>query len=186
MGARVRSLGLLVAVVSAMTLQGGAASAGPSNTAAVCRFEVHEVASPGFSSAPGGGVSRTDPPGVITCVGVIEGRRLSGVPGTIFYEYHFGTAMPAKAMGGDSCIVFSGLAENTTVTLPMADGSDMRLVGILEAAGTAAGGVGRIAAGNAVGNFGLEFRGEPDHLEEDCVTKPIQHFITTGQGTLTG
>ena len=170
-----------------MALQGGAvASAGPSNTAAVCTFEAHEVASPGFSSAPGGGVSRTDPPGVITCVGVIEGRRLSGDSGTIFYEYHFGTALPAQAMGGDSCILFSGLAENTTVTLPMAEGGDIRLVGVLEAAGTAAGGVGRIAAGNAVGNFVLEFRSEPDHLDEDCVTKPIQHFITTGQGTLTG
>jgi hypothetical protein len=168
-----------------MALQGAVASAGPSNTAAVCSFEVHEVASPGFSSAPGGGVSRTDPPGVITCVGVIEGRRLSGHSGTIFYEYHLGTAMPAQAMGGDSCVVFSGLAD-TTVTLPTADGGDIRLVGILEAAGTAAGGVGRITAGKAAGNFVLEFRAEPDHLDEDCVTKPIQHFITTGQGTLKG
>lgn len=63
----------------------------------------------------------------------------------------------------------------------MADGTTKLLTGdvTMEWRGLTWSGGGRLA-GHAATHLG-EVRGDPHHLDEDCVTKPIRHWIDTGQ-----
>lgn len=67
------------------------------------------------------------------------------------------------------------------MTLPLAGGDVMTLTGTFTARG-----IGPVAL--TLGNLGdiefsalVQFRPHPDHLDENCVLKPLNHFIATAQ-----
>lgn len=111
---------------------------------------------------------------------------LSGDPGSIWYRYDFATRPPASARGGDTCYLFSGSGP-LEVTLPTADGGEITLSGAFDQnRGTAAGAETDGHLGNATFEFLNQFRLEEDHMDENCINKPIKHFITSGQGVVVG
>jgi hypothetical protein len=76
---------VVLAIVGAVSLATPAVAGAGSG--AVCTFETHEVASPGWwltTPTHGQGGSRA---GTISCTGMIEGRRVGAGQGTISYQY---------------------------------------------------------------------------------------------------
>jgi hypothetical protein len=166
-----------------LLLLGTTPAAGASGqTLAVCNFATHNHASPGFSLTPSVGVDRIS--GTISCLGSLNGRRLHPEPGTIDIVFNYATGDLARLLGGASCLAYSGDG-SLTVTLP-ADGGTLTLSGSFLSSGI--GIVGEIhgTLGGAVFQGAAVFLLDPNYLDENCVTKPLEHFITFGGMSLTG
>jgi hypothetical protein len=151
---------------------------------AVCTFEAHESANPGWWMAtPTHGHGGADG-APITCSGTVGGKAAGPGPGVISYGYTYG-ADQTVVPGGDNCATTA--AHGTwTATLP-AGGSTVTLTGpfVVVAVGGVAGRVsGRLGTADVDGT--VEARPDPDHLDEDCVNKPLRHFIATAQVVLRG
>jgi len=184
---RRRVLGPLVAsaaVVLGPTMVGRAQAATAveaGDTRAVCRFETHETTTEGGNwVTPGHARNETLQPGTIDCLGTVAGRQLAEHSGTISYWYIGGTQPPGSTVGGENCVAWGGHGE-LTVSLPLADGSLMTLVGKFTARGLGMAGLTLGRLGNTEFVALAEFRPEPDHLDEDCVRKPLNHFIADAE-----
>ena len=145
---------------------------------AVCHIEVHNTADPGLWATEPTEGTITSRAGTIVCLGALDGQQLSPDPGTFALRWSYGGE--GSGLGGSNCI--SGRVTGSwDVTLPMADGTTMALTGptTSEWAGTVFR-VGGQFGRHAVDGIG-QVRLDPDHLDEDCVTKPVRHWIDTVQ-----
>lgn len=166
---------LLIACLLLST--GGAVAAG--RTAALCSFEMHETASPGWLlTTPTRGTGSGT--GTISCVGVLDGRHLAARPGAVSYRYSYGRGL-GERLGGDTCM-FGSARGTWQVNLPTAGGPEMTFTGPFdfEFAGPVAEAHGWLGGVRAE----FVFEVQPDRLDEDCVRKPFRHFMTRGQGIL--
>lgn len=162
-----------------------AEAVGGDGTAAVCSYEAHETTTEGGNwVTPGPARNETLTPGTVTCVGTVQGRRLVPTPGDISYWYIGGTQPPATALGGEACQAWGGHGE-MTMTLPTV-GGEVTLTGGFTARGSGVAGLMEGTLGQARMVMVIHFRPEPDRLDEDCVRKPINHFIANAHGTLGG
>jgi hypothetical protein len=178
-GASIAAALVLFPVTDSFSASGG-------KTDATCSFEVHETAKPGFGSTPSQGTSTTNPGGVLTCDGLVDGVKLSGKPGTLWYEYHFATKPPNDSLRGDTCYLFSGDGP-VRATVPTADGRQLSLTGLFKInQGTTLGALNTGTLGGADFQFVVTFRLEEGHYDELCVNQPIRHFITSGVGKVSG
>lgn len=165
--------GLLVLPTAAV-----ARAAGPGRAPAVCTLDVHDTASPGWLLTPSQGTSHAN--GTMTCVGVLDGKQLAGGPGPFEWWYSYGSSdVPA---GGNTCLLAGG-AGTWQVSLPTMDGAALALAGDFRWVGS--------QGGEAHGQLGglhmqivWEALPEPDHLDENCVTKPASHLRVIAQGTV--
>jgi len=159
-----------------LTVTNFAEAAQPS---AVCYIDVHNTQDPGLWAAKSGEGTGTSKAGTIVCVGAVDGRQLSAERGTFAWRWGYGSE-GSGPLTGSSCI--SGRTTGSwDVSLPMADGTTMALTGPMTGQWTGTmftvrGQLGQHAA-EGIG----EVRFDPDHLDEDCVTKPVRHYSDTIQ-----
>jgi hypothetical protein len=171
----------LVIVVSGLFVLPPAAdarAAEPKGAPALCSFDVHDTASPGWFVTPSRGTSQGI--GTITCDGALHGKQLTGGPGHLEWSYSYGSSdVPA---GGNRCGL-SGGSGTWQANLPTIDGSALALTGPWSFTGNAAGQLHGQLGGHPV-DMGWVAFSEPDHVDEDCVTKPVRHFRWIAQGTV--
>ncbi len=143
---------------------------------AVCSFELHDTATPGWTMTPSHGTAVAA--GTMSCTGVVNGARLTGEPGPFRTRYLYDSA---QVPGGNTCALAGGNG-TWAVELP-ADRGPLRLAGTFTwegtLAGTMTGDLGRLPV-----TLGYEAHPEPDHADEECVTKAASHFGLLGQGTI--
>jgi len=146
---------------------------------AVCHIDVHNTQDPGLRatrSDEGTGTSRA---GTIVCVGAVDGQQLSAEPGTFAWRWRYG-GEESDPLRGSSCIT-GRTTGSWDVTLALADGTPLALTGPMTGQWTGTiftvrGQLGRHAA-EGIG----QVRFDSDHLDEDCVTKPVRHYSDTIQ-----
>jgi hypothetical protein len=150
-------------------------------TAAVCNFVRHDTAKPGFENSPSKG--RASGTGVLRCGGQIGGQQLSGEPGSLTVDYSYGTGA-ISGPEGDTCMFGSGSGV-ASVVLPLLGGKTLSLEGPFKFVTVG-------LTGKVEGNLGENtftamevFPLEPDHLDENCTTKPLVHFMSVGTLVLT-
>jgi hypothetical protein len=167
---------IIVAGLLAVPLMAVARAAEPGRAPALCTFDVHDTASPGWVVTPTRGTSHGL--GTITCVGALDGKQLTGGPAHFEWWYSYGSSdVPA---GGNRCGLVGG-AGTWQANLPTIDGSALALTGPWSFTGNVAGELHGQLGGFAV-EMVWETLSEPDHLDEDCVTKPTRHFRWIAQG----
>lgn len=139
-------------------------------TRAVCQFEVHVVATPGWTMTPGSGRAEPVSPGRLDCAGTVQGSRISEAPGTFTNPYTYGGTTLTAPLGGE------GRVEMVVHTV---DGRSVRLEGPFQWAGSAA-----FTLQGSVN--GVPFTGaavavpEADALGQNCLTQPFSRFVDTG------
>jgi hypothetical protein len=179
---RLFRLAAVPTVVMGLAALPGTPALAAGDTATTCAYVRHDTAEPGFGSTDtrGRGVGS----GEIRCVGVVSGEELSGEPGVVTFDYSYGTGPTSKPQG-DNCQYSSG-SGIMTVELPLSSGKKISVSGPNSwvAVGLAGEVHGMLGDSQLVGVE--QFALEPDHLEENCVTEPIRHFIAFGQVVLSG
>jgi hypothetical protein len=174
----------LVLGLSSLTTQGAAQAAEPQ---AVCHIEVHATANPGlWATRPAEGSTSESRPGTILCTGAINGRRLSTGAGSFSMTFSFGSTGPGPAPIKDTDCFHGWTTGQWRASVPTVDGGTVDLHGPFGGAWT--GLVWR--ADGRLGTHSVvavgQTRGDPDHPEEDCVTRAFEHFIDTGQLVIGG
>jgi hypothetical protein len=141
-----------------------------------CTYEAAGSSTPGFSMTPAEGSGRYE--GTISCRGVVNDRQVSHEPGTIRFDFVYGTGALSRLQGGDDCIVHSGHG-TIDVTLST-DKGPLTMHGPLDLVG---GFVGEIHGHLNSSPFrGLvEFEVDPDYPDETCVTGPQHHSMVEGE-----
>jgi len=114
----------------------------------------------------------------MTCVGTLAGKQLAGGPGHFEWTYSYGSV--DQAFGG--CVLTHGNG-NWEANLPTADGSALALTGPWSWVG-GTGGELRGQLGGIPVEMAWELFSEPDHSDEDCVSKPVSHSNVLGQGPM--
>ena len=163
------------------------AAAGAAETPAVCHVEVHAAANPGlWANRPAEGSTSETKPGTVTCTGAIRGQRLAAAPGAFSMTFSFGSNGVGPSPARDTDCFHGWTTGQWKASIPTADGGTVDLGGPFSGAWTGlvwrAGGRLGDQTVTAVG----ETRGDPDHSDEDCVTKAFTHFIDTGQLVIGG
>lgn len=145
---------------------------------ALCSFDVHDTASPGWLITPTQGKAYAT--GTMTCTGVVDGKQLTGGPGQFRWWYSYGSS--DVLLGGNTCALAGG-SGTWEVNLPTVEGPALALTGPFAWMGSSVGKVhGRL--GGLPVEMVYEAYTDPDHLDEDCVTKPASHIRAMGQGTV--
>jgi hypothetical protein len=149
----------------------------PGDPPVLCSFELHDTATPGWSITPSRGTASAA--GTMSCNGVVKGAHLSGEPGPFTARYLYDSA---GVTGGNTCALAGGRG-TWEVQLPTAGGGSLDLTGTFTWVGTQ---VGRMDGdlGRLPVTMGYEAYPEPNHPDEDCVTKPVSHFGLIGEGTV--
>jgi hypothetical protein len=184
-------LGVILAVLLVLLAPSLAAAAsdlrtaGP--TAAVCVAEYEEDASPGWWLVTPGAPAISSR-GTISCVGMVEGRRLAGEPGPSAYRGGYDGRMAGQEAPvlGDTCAAGSGQG-TWDATLRTVDGEELVLSGPVEFAYLGAAWVMRGRLGAV--SLRLVFQGYPrpgSPSDEDCVRKPLRQVSAKAEGTLGG
>jgi hypothetical protein len=88
-------------------------------------------------------------------------------------------------VGGETCQAWGGHGE-ITLTLPLHDGGHTTLTGGFTARGSEFGGLWLGQFGKAQLAMAVHFRPEAEHVDQDCVRKPYNHFVATAHGSLAG
>jgi hypothetical protein len=156
--------------------------ASATETPAVCHFEVHDTEDPGLWAVEPTQGTITSTRGTIICTGVIEGRQVSAEAGTLSWRLRYGGEGPLDAA---NCL-YGRAAGSWEASLPMADGTTLRLTGPVEIvyAGVNFAVSGQLGT-RAVQGIG-ETTSDPDRdpvVEPDvsCVTTPFRYSIEIGQ-----
>jgi hypothetical protein len=173
-------LGLVILVVGllGLPLAAVARAAEPGRAPALCTVETHDTASPGWLITPSQGTAHGL--GTLTCVGALHGKQLTGGPGRFEWWYSYESSdVPG---GVNNCVVAGGHG-TWQVNLPSVDGSPLALTGAFRWVGSAANELHGQLGGLPV-EMAWEALSEPDHLDEDCVTKPASHYRVLAQGTV--
>ncbi len=129
-------LGILLALVAATAgVSPAAAAENPKQvgrTAALCSGEVEETADPGFWLITPGEITISGV-GTMTCVGTVDGKRLTGQPGPMAYRGSYDGRMAGMSapLVGDTCLAGSG-SGTWEATLPTADGSALAYGGAFD------------------------------------------------------
>jgi hypothetical protein len=144
----------------------------------LCTFEVHDTSSPGWMMTPSRGTGHST--GILTCIGVVNGRQLADKPGQLSWRYSYGSA--DVPFGGNTCALNGG-SGTWEATLPTVQGPAMTLTGRWWWEGNVSGGVHGFLDGRPV-EMVYEAFPEPEHLDEDCTMKPVSHLHIIGQGTI--
>jgi hypothetical protein len=149
---------------------------------ASCYLEVHETATPGYDLTPDPG-HNVNPGGPITCTGRVQGKALAGTPGVVRWDVHHELGGVLGMWG--TCLTDAGKGP-ISVDLPTADGTTISLAGTISYTNVGTEGV----AQGTLGAFGfvafLQSMPEPGHLDENCATTPLRHFMTVGPLLLKG
>jgi hypothetical protein len=116
----------------------------------------------------------------MTCIGALDGKQLAGGPGHFESWYSYGPS--DVPVGGNTCALAAG-SGTWQADLPTVGGSAVALTGPWSWTGNMAGGLHGQLGGHPV-EMAWQARPEPDHLDEDCVTKPASHFRMLAQGTV--
>ena len=145
---------------------------------AFCSYDVYDTASPGFLITPTEGTAHGV--GTITCVGVVDGRQLSGGPGR--FEWWYSYRSSDVPLGGNTCALAGGSGTWET-DLPTVEGAALAMTGSWRAMGNFVGLVhGQL--GGLPARMIYESLAEPEHLEGNCVTQPVSQGRVIGEGTL--
>ncbi|UGT39973.1 hypothetical protein LTV02_28575 [Nocardia yamanashiensis] len=177
-------IGGLAVVCAAAAGQPGSAAAAPDGSAslALCVFTAHEQMTPPATLTPQ--ALNDAGSGPITCNGRLGGKTFDGRPGTATWDAQTGLGIFGIRDISD-CIADTGTGR-MAMSLTASDGSIVELSGSLFY-----GGVGPVGlmTGTA-GGFELttvSMTGpDPDYPEENCVTVPMQHVVTTAAVLLRG
>lgn len=143
------------------------------HTSAFCTVETVFELSPGLLwTTPSKGQFQAGPD-PIDCRGTVNGKQLSSAPGTVELSgsYTEGTCTEASGDG-----IVRAVLRTTDGAVRVAGTFQWQAVG---AAATARGAV-EDSSFQAAGNF----RPDPEHFEEDCFNRRLQHVIFRGQAAL--
>jgi hypothetical protein len=152
------------------SLPASAATVDAPGPTAVCHFEVHEIADPGFWAMRSNEGEWSAEPGPIRCLGVIGGRQLTPEPGTVSWRGNY-----------ESTCASGGGSGSWEVSVPTVDGRTMNLRGRFTAGWVGVAWKGRGHLGDHRVEVMGESRSEPGYLEEDCFNVAFQHFASTGR-----
>lgn len=155
-------------------------------TAALSSGEVEETADPGFWLITPGEITISGV-GSMTCVGTVDGKRLTGQPGPMAYRGSYDGRMAGMSapLVGDTCLAGSG-SGTWEATLPTADGSALAYGGAFDFEYVFTFSV----LHGALGPFQLEmvwvYYPNPEKWspDEDCVRKPFRDAVGRGGGAL--
>lgn len=157
--------------ILAWSMLGGLTPLSAADSGSVCHFETPMTTDSEFwATKRTTGTAYSAAPGTVTCLGVLDGGQFAAEPGVFTWRVRFsGTCYAGSSTG------------SWDLSLPMADGTRKLLTGDLAGdwRGLTWTGSGRLAGHEATGV--AETRSDPHHLDEDCTTKPIRHWIDNGQ-----
>ncbi|MGH2721663.1 MAG: hypothetical protein ACRDJO_08675 [Actinomycetota bacterium] len=173
---RTRCLLCLAATALALALPANPSHAA-AETNAICHFEVHVVATPGWTMTPGTGSAEPVSPGRLDCTGTVQGSRISQAPGSFTNRYTYGTTLTAP-LGGDTCALGAGEGRLELVVHTV-NGRSVRLEGPFQWVGSAAFTLQGSLDGVPFTGAGLAVP-EPDALDQNCLSRPLSRFVDTG------
>jgi hypothetical protein len=184
MGASSRSLVSAVFFsIMAWSIVAAPPAADAADTPAICHFELHDTADPGFWTAEPTQGTLTSTAGAIICTGIVGGRPVLAEPGTLSWRMSYG----GDGVLDESNCVYGRAAGSWDASLPMADGTSMSLTGPVEIVWNA---VVAWTVGGRLGQHAVQGIGEStsdperDPLVEpnvSCFTTPSLYSIERGQ-----
>lgn len=158
-----------LATLAAATLLAAAPAQASGKTSAVCVSQFTTTISPGFTLVPSSGTQTTHgETGTVTCVGKLNGRRITG-PGSIGYDstYTAGACASERASG------------TVRATVPTA-GGDQHFVGVLTVQRTAL----IVRAQAQFDGFRYTGTGVAIPTRGNCFVTPLRQALIVLTGTL--
>ncbi|MGS2808350.1 hypothetical protein [Nocardia sp. MW-W600-9] len=161
-----------------------AATADPneSPSLALCTFNAREVMTPPATLTPE--PLNDSGSGPITCTGRLGGKTFDGKPGFATWDAQTGLGIFGIRNISD-CIANTGTGR-MTMSLTASDGTPFELSGTLYYGGVGPFGLMTGAAGGYKLTTASVSGPDPDHLDENCITVPMQHVVTTAAVLLQG